>query len=58
MTYISEKRWAKDAHPHESPLVMTIPLMVLAVLSVIGGLLLLNDWIVDWLEPVFGHRTA
>ena len=25
MTYISEKRWAKDAHPHESPLVMTIP---------------------------------
>jgi NADH-quinone oxidoreductase subunit L len=54
MTYISEKRWAKDAHPHESPPVMTIPLMVLAVLSVTGGVLLLNDWIVDWLEPVFG----
>ena len=58
MTYISEKRWAKDAHPHESPLVMTIPLMVLAVLSVTGGLLLLNDWIVDWLEPVFGTGAA
>lgn len=28
-----------SAHPHESPLTMTIPLMVLAVLSVIGGLL-------------------
>ncbi len=27
------------AHPHESPLVMTLPLMVLAVLSVVGGLL-------------------
>lgn len=27
------------AHPHESPLTMTIPLMVLAVLSVVGGLL-------------------
>ena len=27
------------AHPHESPLVMTLPLMVLAVLSVFGGLL-------------------
>jgi NADH-quinone oxidoreductase subunit L len=54
MTWISEKRWAKDAHPHESPLVMTIPLMVLAALSVFGGVLLLNDWIVDWLEPVFG----
>ena len=56
MTWTSEKRWAKDADPHESPLVMTIPLMVLAVLSVIGGLLILNDWIVDWLEPVVGPR--
>ncbi len=27
------------AHPHESPLVMTLPLMVLAVLSTFGGLL-------------------
>ncbi len=27
------------AHPHESPLVMTLPLMVLAVLSVVGGAL-------------------
>jgi NADH-quinone oxidoreductase subunit L len=27
------------AHPHESPKVMTVPLMVLAVLSVVGGLL-------------------
>jgi len=27
------------AHPHESPLTMTVPLMILAVLSVIGGLL-------------------
>jgi len=27
------------AHPHESPLVMTLPLMVLAVLSIGGGLL-------------------
>lgn len=54
MTYITEKRWAKDAHPHESPAVMTAPLIVLAVLSVVGGALLLNDWIVDWLEPVVG----
>jgi NADH-quinone oxidoreductase subunit L len=27
------------AHPHESPLTMTLPLMVLAVLSVVGGVL-------------------
>jgi NADH-quinone oxidoreductase subunit L len=54
MTFISEKRWAKDAHPHESSLVMTVPLMVLAALSVFGGALLLNSWIVHWLEPVVG----
>ncbi len=54
MTFLSEKRWAKEAHPHESPLVMTVPLMVLGVLSAIGGLFLLNDWIVHWLEPVVG----
>ena len=54
MTYISDKRWEPDAHPHESPPVMTIPLMVLAALSVFGGVLLINDWIVDWLEPVVG----
>jgi len=55
MTFISEKRWAKDAHPHESSLVMTIPLMVLAVASVFGGVLLLNDWIGNWLAPVVGE---
>jgi NADH-quinone oxidoreductase subunit L len=56
MTWTSEKRWAKDAHPHESPAVMTFPLLVLGALSAFGGLLVLNDWIVDWLEPVVGPR--
>ncbi|WP_242494628.1 NADH-quinone oxidoreductase subunit L [Nocardioides zhouii] len=55
MTFFTEKRWAKDVHPHESPKVMTIPLMVLAALSVLGGVLLAGDWIVTWLEPVTGH---
>ncbi|MGO4256454.1 NADH-quinone oxidoreductase subunit L [Marmoricola sp. RAF53] len=50
------ERWEKDAHPHESPKVMTVPLIVLAALSAIGGILLLNDWIVDWLAPVVGHH--
>jgi NADH-quinone oxidoreductase subunit L len=39
-------------HPHESPLVMTGPLMVLAALSLVGG------WLFDipkWLEP---HAAA
>ncbi|QYJ03810.1 NADH-quinone oxidoreductase subunit L [Nocardioides panacisoli] len=55
MTFFGEKRWAEDAHPHESPAVMTGPLVVLAALSVLGGVLVLGDWIVTFLEPVVGH---
>ncbi len=54
MTFFGEKRWADDVHPHESPKVMTVPLIVLAALSVLGGLLIAGDWIVDWLDPVVG----
>ena len=55
MTFFTKKRWEKDVHPHESPWVMTGPLVVLAVLSAAGGLLLAGGWITDWLEPVVGH---
>jgi NADH-quinone oxidoreductase subunit L len=54
MTFFGKKRWEEGVHPHESPKVMTVPLIVLAALSVLGGLLLLGDWIVDWLDPVVG----
>ncbi|MFL6350407.1 MAG: NADH-quinone oxidoreductase subunit L [Bryobacteraceae bacterium] len=36
-------------HPHESPAVMTVPLIILAVLSVFGGLLNVPVW----LSPAF-----
>ncbi|WP_141015324.1 NADH-quinone oxidoreductase subunit L [Nocardioides sambongensis] len=55
MTFFTDKRWKDDVHPHESPAVMTFPLIVLAALSVLGGILLAGDWIVDWLSPVVGH---
>ncbi|WGX96130.1 NADH-quinone oxidoreductase subunit L [Nocardioides sp. L-11A] len=55
MTFFTDKRWEKGVHPHESPKVMTIPLIVLAALSVLGGLMLAGNWIVDWLSPVVGH---
>ena len=58
LTFFTDKRWEKDVHPHESPKVMTVPLIVLAALSVLGGLLLLGDWIVDWLAPVVGEPGA
>jgi NADH-quinone oxidoreductase subunit L len=54
MTFFTDKRWEKGVHPHESPPVMTIPLIVLAALSALGGLMLLNDWIVDFLSPIVG----
>jgi NADH-quinone oxidoreductase subunit L len=54
MTFFGKERWEEGVHPHESPKVMTIPLMVLAALSLLGGLLLLNNWIVDFLSPVTG----
>jgi NADH-quinone oxidoreductase subunit L len=55
LTFFTDPRWEKGVHPHESPRVMTIPLIVLAALSVLGGLMLAGGWITEWLEPVVGH---
>jgi NADH-quinone oxidoreductase subunit L len=38
LVFLGEPRWDDLAHPHESPRVMTVPLVVLAILSVVGGL--------------------
>ncbi len=56
MTFLSDKRWSEGVHPHESPKVMTVPLIVLAALSVLGGVLFIGGWITDWLAPVVGER--
>jgi NADH-quinone oxidoreductase subunit L len=53
MTFYSAKRWEQDVHPHESPPVMTVPLIILGIASVIGGMVL-NNWIVGWLDPAVG----
>ncbi|HAR95782.1 MAG TPA: NADH-quinone oxidoreductase subunit L [Deltaproteobacteria bacterium] len=51
-------------HIHESPKVMTIPLMILAFLSIVGGwvgiphLLGGSNHIEKWMEPIFGHGAA
>jgi NADH-quinone oxidoreductase subunit L len=48
-------KYRGNAHPHESGLVMTGPLMLLAVLSLFGGLFKVPNW----LEPVFPvHEEA
>ncbi len=38
LTFLGKPRWDDGVHPHESPYSMTVPLMVLAVLAVVGGL--------------------
>jgi len=47
-------------HAHESPSLMTIPLWILAVLSILGGLLNLPVLLTleHWLEPAIGHHEA
>lgn len=63
LTFWGGSRVPKSTHPHESPAIMTIPLVVLAVLSVVGGFIgvphviseylghIPNYW-EHWLEPV------
>jgi NADH-quinone oxidoreductase subunit L len=42
-------------HPHESALVMTIPMILLAIGSIAaGGFLIINSRLVDFLAPVVG----
>jgi NADH-quinone oxidoreductase subunit L len=55
MTFHGRRRWTEEVHPHESPLVMTVPMIVLAVGSALLGLLLGPTGIIShWLEPVVG----
>nr|WP_141961632.1 NADH-quinone oxidoreductase subunit L [Actinoallomurus bryophytorum] len=55
MTFFGEKRWDDDADPHESPWVMTIPLILLAVGSIAGGAFLIaGDRFANFLAPVVG----
>jgi NADH-quinone oxidoreductase subunit L len=58
LTFLGPSRVDPDVHAHESPPVMTVPLAVLAVASLVGGALLnlsaRDGALVRWLEPVFG----
>jgi NADH-quinone oxidoreductase subunit L len=44
--------------PHESPMVMLVPLMILALLSLVGGLVAIGDRFEHFLAPVFGSVEA
>ncbi|GHE43165.1 NADH-quinone oxidoreductase subunit L [Streptosporangium violaceochromogenes] len=56
MTFFGGRRWADDAHPHESPSVMTVPLIVLSVGSVfLGAFLILGNRLMLFLAPAVGR---
>ncbi len=52
MVFFGSERTEAAKHAHESPPVMTVPLIILAVLSVIGGALNLPGlhWLGQWIE--------
>src|SRR5690606_8557422 len=63
LTFFGEKRWegltasnGERFHPHESPTVMTAPMVVLAIGSVVAGLFFASgDRLVTFLSPSLGE---
>ena len=54
LTFTSPKRWDDNQHPHESPALMWIPMVILAIGSVVSGYLLhQGKALKHWLEPLF-----
>ena len=61
LTFEGKERFASNKHPHESPKLMTIPLIILALLSAVGGFIGIpalfsgenGNQFERWLEPVF-----
>ena len=70
LTFYGKERFDHHhVHPHESPALMTIPLMILAGLSIVGGYIGLPKVLVgehgnlfeSWLEPIYEpamHKLA
>ncbi len=54
LTFTSPKRWDENQHPHESPALMWVPMVILSIGSVISGYLLYRGKAFKhWLEPLF-----
>jgi len=57
LTFTSKKRWDDNQHPHESPILMWLPMAILAIGSVTSGFLLSRgSALKNWLEPLFEHH--
>ena len=58
LTFTGKSRWDGEAHPHESPWLMWLPMAILAIGSVTSGYLLSNgDALVNWLSPLFENHA-
>jgi NADH-quinone oxidoreductase subunit L len=58
LTFTSPKRWDENQHPHESPSLMWIPMVVLSIGSVTSGLLLSRGGTLKtWLAPLFEKHS-
>src|SRR4051795_8684184 len=58
MTFFGQRRWAKDAHPHESSMVMLVPMVLLAAGSLAAGfLLVLGASLQHFLTPAVGKSV-
>ena len=54
LTFTSNERWDENQHPHESPVLMWLPMAILAIGSVTTGFLFTRgDALVNWLSPLF-----
>ena len=57
LTFTGTSRWDDEAHPHESPWLMWLPMAILAIGSVTSGYLLSHgDALVNWLSPLFENH--
>jgi NADH-quinone oxidoreductase subunit L len=55
MTFHGKRRWEDDVHPHEAPVTMKAPMIVLGLLALVGGFLLtFGGSLQNWLEPSVG----
>ncbi|MCX6162487.1 MAG: NADH-quinone oxidoreductase subunit L [Ignavibacteriae bacterium] len=64
LTFFGKARYDENkVHPHESPRTMTIPLIILGILSAVGGFIGLPhftglpNYLERWLEPVFTNAN-
>jgi len=58
LTFFSNKRWDDNAHPHESPILMWLPMAILAIGSVASGYLFTQgDALQNWLAPVVAAHS-